>query len=122
MDVPSGMHDFRRLIAWQKANAFEVRVQSALDRIAERRPALSNQLERSAGSIAANVAEGCGRETKTDFRRFLTMAIGSSTETENHLIRAHQLGLIPAAEFDALTADCTEIRKIIHGLRKSLTG
>jgi four helix bundle protein len=70
--------------------------------------------------IAANVAEGCGRETKADFRRFLTIAIGSATETENHLIRAWQLKLISEAEFERLSADCAEVRRIIFGLRKSL--
>ena len=81
---------------------------------------LADQLERSAGSIAANISEGCGRETKADFKRFLTMAIASTTETENHLIRAHQRSLITETDLDSLTADAIEVRKVINGLRKSL--
>jgi four helix bundle protein len=115
------MHDFRRLIAWQKANAFELRLQPIIDRIAAERPVLADQLERSSSSIAANISEGCGRESKRDFRHYLTMAIGSTTETENHLIRAHQRGLITTAELESLTAACAEIRKVTHGLRKSIS-
>ena len=114
------MHDFRRLIAWQKANALEVRMDPYIDRIMKVRPTLADQLERSVGSIASNVSEGCGRETKADFRRFLTMAIASTTETENHLIRAQQRGLITAADFESLTANTTEVRKLMNGLRRSL--
>ena len=114
------MHDFRRLIAWQKANAFEQRLQPILSRIEQERPLIADQLERSSASISANIAEGCWRETKADFRRFLTMAVGSATETENHLVRLEQRALIASAEYEALLADCIEVRKIINGLRRSL--
>jgi hypothetical protein len=50
------MHDFRRLIAWQKANALEVRIQPIIDRIARERPVLGDQLERPVGSIGANIS------------------------------------------------------------------
>jgi four helix bundle protein len=114
------MHDFRRLKAWQKANALELRMEAFVTRIGRTHPALADQIERATASIAANIAEGCGRETKADFRRFITISIGSTTELENHLIRAHQRGLITDVELDSLIADSTEVRKILHGLRKSL--
>ena len=114
------MQDFRNLIAWQKASALEARLDEFLPRIAKRKQGLADQIERAVSSIPANIAEGCGRESKADFRRFLTNAVGSSTELENHLLRAHRLGLLSAADTESLVADTIEVRKIIYGLRKSL--
>ena len=114
------MRDFRKLIAWQKASALEDRVEPFMQLIIRKRPTLGDQIDRSTGSIPANIAEGCGRETKADFRKFLTQAISSSTELENHLIKARKLKLITPADMESLTADVIEVRKIIHGLRNSL--
>ena len=57
-----------------------------------------------------------------DFRRFLTIAIASSTEMENHLIRAHTLRLLSESGFNALLADTIEVRKMLFGLRRSVGG
>ncbi|HET9425915.1 MAG TPA: four helix bundle protein [Gemmatimonadaceae bacterium] len=114
------MQDFRNLIAWQKAHALENRLDPFVDRFAKKRPIVADQVERCANSIPANISEGCGRATKKDFRRFLSDAIGSASELENHLIRAWRRGLITEEERDSLLADVVEVRKILHGLRKSL--
>lgn len=115
------MRDFRKLIAWQKASALEDLFEPFVQRLTKQRPALADQIDRAVSSIPANIAEGCGRPTQADFKRFLNNAVGSTTEVENHLIKARKLGLITLAECDALTAGTIEVRKIIHGLRKSIT-
>jgi four helix bundle protein len=114
------MQDFRKLIVWQKARELARQIDAELPRIAAAKPALATQMERAAESIGANIAEGCGRESKADFRRFLTMAIGSTTELENHLIRAHDKGFLSAERYAALVEATIEVRKMLHGLRKSL--
>jgi four helix bundle protein len=114
------MQDFRKLLVWHKAHDLSIRMEAYLPRIAEKKPRLADQLERAVESIPANISEGCGRESKSDFRRFLTMAIGSTTEMENHLIRAHDLGLVDTVDYNSLIEATVEVRKMLHGLRKSL--
>lgn len=42
---------------------------------------LQDQIKRSSISVAANIAEGYGRNTKKDFANFLSIALGSANET-----------------------------------------
>lgn len=116
------MQDFRKLIVWQKAQALSTRLDPFVERIEKRKAGLADQVDRCANSISANIAESCGRETKADMKRFLTMAIGSSTELESHFVRARNAGLITSAEGESLTTDSTEIRKMLYALRKRLDG
>jgi four helix bundle protein len=114
------MQDFRKLIVWHKAQALCTRLDPIVERIARRKPGLADQIDRCANSIAANIAEACGRETKADKRKFLTISIGSSTELESHFARATSANLLATPECDSLTGDSTEVRKMLHGLRKAL--
>ena len=114
------MQDFRKLIVWQKAQALSTRLDPVVDRIAVRRPSLADQIDRCANGISANIAEACGRETKADKKRFLTMGISSSTELESHFVRARNAGLITPEECESFTADSTEVRKMLHALRNKI--
>ncbi len=82
---------------------------------------LSSQLQRAAASIGANLAEGCGRETDTDFRRFVHIASGSACEVEYHLILAKDLGLIEGQEHNSLSAEINEVKRILVGLARYLS-
>lgn len=57
---------------------------------------IGRQLIRSADSIGANIAEGTGRGSFQDNRRFVRNARGSLYETRHWLRRAHARGLMPA--------------------------
>jgi four helix bundle protein len=54
---------------------------------------VGDQLIRAAVSVPANIAEGCGRGTITDFRRFLLYARGSAQEVLSLLQVARRSGL-----------------------------
>ena len=49
------------------------------------------------------------------------MAVASTTEMEDHLIRAYATGLLDTEDYLMLIASTVEVRKMLHGLRKSLS-
>lgn len=55
---------------------------------------MTSQMRRSAVSIAANIAEGYGRENRGSFVQFLRMAQGSLKELETHILLACRVGLL----------------------------
>ena len=77
-------------------------------------------MRRSAASIGANLAEGCGRNGGGDFARFCAIALGSASETEYHLILARDLNLLNAEEYQALADQTSEVKRMLTGLAHKL--
>jgi four helix bundle protein len=74
------------------------------------------QLVRAADSIGANIAEGLGRTTRPDERRFLVMARASLREVEHWLERARSRDLLGEERFEPRT---TELARVLSGLIRS---
>jgi len=66
------------------------------------RDTVGKQVIRSADSIGANVAEGCGRGRYLDNKRFVRMARGSLNETQHWLRRAYKRQLLTKAQVEKL--------------------
>ncbi|PCK87887.1 diversity-generating retroelement protein bAvd family protein [Rhizobium sophoriradicis] len=81
---------------------------------------LTAQIRRAATSIAANIAEGHGREVTGSFIQFLRIAQGSLKELETHMLISHRIGLIEESEFRQMTEKCDEIGRMIRALIRSL--
>jgi len=111
------MRNFQKLEVWKKSHELMLAIYrlTATFPINERY-GLTSQLQRASASIGANLAEGCGRETDADFRRFVQMASGSACEVEYHLILAHDLSLIVTETYDQLNNDINELKRMLCGL------
>jgi four helix bundle protein len=97
------MKDFRELKVWRKAHELTLAVyQITASFPREELYGLTAQLRRAGSSIAANLAEGCGRNGDAEFARFCSMAMGSASELEYHLLLARDLKLIQPKDYDAL--------------------
>ena len=81
---------------------------------------MASQMRRAAVSVAANIAEGHGREGTAQFIQFLRIAQGSVKELETHLIIAERVGLIGADPASSLLAECDEIGRMLRALIRSL--
>ena len=71
---------------------------------------------RAAMSIPANIVEGTGKGSSREFCRFLSIAVGSTSELEYHLMMARDTDVLSNSDFDALRAEALEIRKMLCGL------
>ncbi|CAN5248288.1 four helix bundle protein [soil metagenome] len=115
------MHNFKQLSVWQKAMGLTVEVYKATMRFPkEEMYGLTSQVRRASISICANIAEGCGRGTDKDFRRFLEIANASAFEVECLLILSQNLEFIDNDRADDLTTRVTEVQKMIFGLIRNL--
>jgi four helix bundle protein len=117
-----GVKDFRQLQVWQKAH----RLTWAVYRITAGFPreelyGLTTQLRRSSSSISANLAEGCGRNGDAELARFCSIAMGSASELDYHLLLARDLKLINSKDYEQLAQQTTEIKRMLTGLLQKLT-
>lgn len=107
---------YQRLIVWQKAMDLVVRSYKLSDSFRHSDSALANQIRSAATSIPSNVAEGRGRSTKRDFRRFLVQARGSLYEWQTQILVAWQVGYVSESAKDALVDDSMHVLRLLNGL------
>jgi four helix bundle protein len=81
---------------------------------------LTNQIRRCAVSIPSNIAEGAARTSTKEFSHFLSIALGSIAELETQLIISKNLEFLLKTNFDSLSENIIQIRKMTVGLKKSL--
>jgi len=113
------MQDHKQLVVWQLAHDLTIRLHLITRKVSARAaPGLVPQLLRASASVPANIAEGCGQDTSAQFARFLTIAIASASEVENHVALAVGLGLFADAPAAELTADVQRLRRMTYTLRK----
>ena len=111
------MRDFRNLQVWHKAHQLTLQVcqiSAAFPR--QELYGLTSQVRRSCSSIAANVAEGCGRSGEAELARFCSIALGSASELEYHLLLARDLELMGSAQYKRLDASATEVKRMLTAL------
>jgi four helix bundle protein len=110
--------DFKKLDVWAKAHALTLNTFAVATRIRGADYAsIRNQMLRASASIPTNIVEGAGQRTGKEFGRFLSISLNSASELEYHLILAHDLGAIKRNDFESLSAQTIEVRKMLYGLR-----
>ena len=80
--------------------------------------ALADQIRRASKSICANLAEGFGRQqqSKPEFRRFVTMALGSADEMQVWTLYCRDLGYIEADMAERWRGAYREIARMLTAL------
>ena len=81
---------------------------------------LTSQLRRAAVSVASNIAEGQGRNSKGEFIQFLGNARGSLQEVETQLLVAQRRRFAVSEAVDLLMKQCDKVRRLLNGLINSL--
>jgi len=81
---------------------------------------LKDQINRSAGSVMDNIAEGFDRSGNKELRQFLAIARGSCGEVKSQLARAFDRNYINETIYESLIKKCIDISKMINGFVKYL--
>ena len=115
------MQKFQNLAVWRAARQLAGHVyRDTVDFPVTERFGLSAQMRRAAISICSNIAEGCGRGSDADFRKFLLIAMASACELECETILAHDLALLSDQSRRQLLDEVEDVKRMLAGLIKRL--
>jgi four helix bundle protein len=115
------MRDFRKLKVWRKSHELTLAVyRSTTFYPKEEIYGLASQMRRSASSVPANIAEGCGRNTQSQLAHFLNIGMGSASELEYHLILSKDLGFINDQIFKEQTLQVTVVKRMLTSLHQKV--
>ena len=113
--------NYSDLIAWQKAmDLVELIYKATAQFPKEEVYGLTNQLRRAAVSVPSNIAEGQGRGSANDFRRFLAISYGSLREVETQILISKRLHFLTDAQTERVMSLAGEVGRLINGLSNSL--
>lgn len=111
------MKDFRDLQVWNKTHQLTLRSYVVTQTFPRQEIyGLTSQIRRCAASIAANIAEGCGKRGNAEFGRFLGIAIGSASELEYHFLLAHDLDFLADQTYQELQSSTVEVKRMLAAL------
>jgi len=115
------MKPHHNLDVWKNSIGFVTKIYKLTSSFpGEEKFGLISQLKRASVSIPSNIAEGAARESKKEFRNFLSIAQGSASEVETQLIISNKLGFLNNKNFNEVSKELTDIAKMLTGLKKSL--
>ncbi len=116
------MNKFKELLVWQKAIDLTEVVYLLTNQFPnDEKFGLISQIRRCVVSIPSNIAEGAGRNSKNEFKHFLSIALGSSYELETQLILANRFNYILKEKLEEALVKLDEVQRMITGLQKSLS-
>ena len=117
------INSYRDLVVWQKAMALVTQVYKITKKLPkEENFGLFSQMRRCAVSISSNIAEGYGRNSTSDYIRFLQIANGSLFELQTQLEIAKNLEYFSKSDFENIYEQTREIERMLGSLIKKLRG
>lgn len=115
------MQDFRNLRVWKYGHQLTLDVYKATGTLPRNEQyGLTSQLRRSAASIPANIAEGCGRYGNAELKRFLQIAMGSASELEYHILLTRDLAYIDGQTYESVNQQVISVKRMLASLITSL--
>ena len=113
------MGDFTKLEVWKKAHELTLRIYERTARWPRHELfGLTSQTRRAAASIAANIAEGCGRNSDAELARYARTSLGSANELSYYVILAHDLSYLDSAEREEFGRGVSQLRRMLSSLAR----
>lgn len=121
MEIENKIKTYRDLDVWKIAMDVTVDIYKLTSEFPKNEIyGLTNQIQRAAVSIPANIAEGHGRLHIKEYINHLSISRGSLTELETHLILSQRLGYTSRELLIPIWNQLQSIGKMINQLMKSL--
>lgn len=96
--------DFKKVLVWKLAKELASKIILAADKFpSSEKYVIVQQIKRSSISVPANIAEGCGRNSRADYLHFLAIAKGSLNETITYLDISYDSGILNKNDHQELT-------------------
>jgi four helix bundle protein len=117
------MQDFQKLDVWKKAHDLVLRVYAVSQDLPKTENfGLTLNLRRSATFIPQRIAEGAGKSSDAEFAADLKRARAAAYELEYLVLLCRDLGFITDGTYEELAANLSEVRRMISGLVKRISG
>ena len=115
------MNTFREIKVWKKSmDLVTILYKSTKNFPQDELFGLTSQMRRCAVSIPSNIAEGFGRKSPNDFKRFLQISMGSLFELETQVEISKNLNYIDDFQFNNLYKDLREIEIMLSSFINSI--
>lgn len=113
--------DYRDLDVWNESMNLAAEIYDATRTFPrEEMFGMTSQMRRASVSVAANIAEGYGRQQTRPFIQFLRVSQGSLKELETLVLLAVRVELMTTELGDKVMARCQRIGKMLVGLVRKL--
>ncbi len=114
-------HDFTEMPVWKLSMDYAVKIFELTINLPKQEDyALTSQIRRSSVSVSDNLAEGFGRETNLDKKRFYVMSRGSLLESKNQLLYGKEVGYFNNEQVGKLLLVNSQIHHDLNKLIKSM--
>lgn len=116
------MQNYRNLLVWQKSHQLTLDVYGTTSTFPSKEQfGLTSQLKRASSSIPTNLAEGSGKLTQREFRRYVVISFGSSNELEYLLFLSFELHYLTEEEYRQLDEQTKEVKRMLAGLINAIS-
>lgn len=113
------MRTFKNLKIWSRSVDLSTQIYKVTKTFPkDEKFGLVSQMRRASVSVASNIAEGAGRSSDLEFKRFLEIAYGSLYELQTQLIISKNLEFVSEDESNTLEAEIDELQKMIYSFSK----
>jgi four helix bundle protein len=111
------VRNYKDLRVWDEAHRLTLAVYKVTQVFPkDERFGVTSQIRRASASIAANLAEGCGRRSDGEMGRFVQIAMGSGAELSYHLLLAKDLGFVTNEQYANLNATVEQVLRMLSSL------
>jgi four helix bundle protein len=113
---------FEELDAWKKAHEFVIEIYKTTENFPKSEIfGLVSQFRRSAVSVAANIAEGYGKNGTKDKLRFYNISQGSIEECKYYIILSKDLGYINMDRYLILKQELDDSSKLLNSYCRAIS-